>query len=86
MYPYWNNDEHWRKMSENMNYMQKIMNNFLKDTQVKNRLENHTTIHAKIKFGGKTYKIVMEEVLPEEPKMEIEFEDEPPEKHPDFTE
>ena len=86
MYPFWNNTNNWRKMNDDLNQMHRIMNHFINDSGVQERLEGNNVVHAKIKYGDKVYKIVMEEVVPKEDSVEIEFDDPPPEKHPDFTE
>ena len=73
-------------MNENLNEMHRIINHFVADSDVQKRLEGNKVIHAKIKYGDKIYNIVMEEVVSEGENISIEFEDEPPKKHPDFTE
>ncbi len=85
MTPFWN-DEFWRRMNAEMNDMNKIMRHFIADGRVKDKLQHSNKIYATIKVDGKTYKISMEEVIPVDEEIKIEFEEAPPDRHPDFTE
>ena len=51
------------------------------------RADIKKVVRATVKRGGKTYRVTVEEIKPK-PKddLEVEFDGDEPDKHPDYTE
>ena len=92
--PWWNdnntghnysfhNPNDWMKKMNDYNTM---IREFMNDPEVSQKISNGEKIIAKIIKNKKVYRVIIEEITSENEKISIEFEDEVPDKHPDFTE
>lgn len=92
--PWWNDNNtghnynfyspnNWMKKMNDYNGM---IREFMNDPEVSKRISNGEKVIAKITKNNKVYRVIIEEITSENEKISIEFEDEAPDKHPDFTE
>jgi len=65
---------------------QNFVNAVLNDKGVTDRLETQDTVTMKIRKGDKVYRVVVSDITQSKEEMEIEFEGDEPNRHPDFTE
>lgn len=80
----WPYDNHWiNSTSDIKDVYRAIMNrsDFFERADIKK------VVRATVKRGGKTYRVTVEEIKPK-PKddLEVEFDGDEPDKHPDYTE
>ena len=75
----------WRK---SLKHYVDTLEKFLNHEDVKNKIAKGERVVAKVKRGDKIYRMTIEDITPdsEDDKITIEFEDSPPDKHPDYTE
>lgn len=69
-----------------MTQWQNFVNAVLNDNGVTDRLETQDTVTMKIRKGDKVYRVVVSDITQSKEEMEIEFEGDEPNRHPDFTE
>ena len=84
MWPYWN--RHYLSSMNGLTQWQNFVNAILNDGSVTDRLETQDTVTMKIRKGGKVYRVVVSDITQSKEEMEIEFEGDEPNRHPDFTE
>jgi uncharacterized membrane-anchored protein len=84
MWPYWN--RHYLSSINGLTQWQNFVNAVLNDNGVTDRLETQDTVTMKIRKGDKVYRVVVSDITQSKEEMEIEFEGDEPNRHPDFTE